>query len=73
MLLPPTLKRDGASRPLFFRARFYREASQTRDYCVAKNAPLRRASLAQGRLLRAARPDHALREEPLLGMTIAFC
>jgi len=28
---------------------FDKEASQTRDYCVAKNA-LRRATLAQGRL-----------------------
>jgi len=37
------------------------EASQTRDYCVAKNATL-----------RAARPDPSLRKERLLGMTIAL-
>jgi hypothetical protein len=36
-----------------------REASQTRDYCVAKNATL-----------RAARPDPSLRKERLLRMTI---
>jgi hypothetical protein len=40
-------------------AQFDREASQTRDYCVAKNATH-----------RAARPDPSLREERLLGMTI---
>jgi hypothetical protein len=38
---------------------FGKEASQTRDYCVAKNATL-----------RAARPDSSLRKERLLGMTI---
>jgi len=37
---------------------FDREASQTRDYCVAKNATL-----------RAARPDSSLRKEHLLRMT----
>jgi hypothetical protein len=49
----------------------YKEASQTRDYSVAKNA-LRRASLTQGRLqaVRAARPDLSLRKIGLLGMTI---
>jgi len=36
-----------------------REASQTRDYCVAKYATH-----------RAARPDPSLRKERLLGMTI---
>src|SRR5208282_1075285 len=36
-----------------------KEASQTRGYCVAKNAPL-----------RAARPDSSLRKNRLLGMTI---
>jgi hypothetical protein len=36
-----------------------REASQTRDYCVAKCATH-----------RAARPDPSLRKERLLGMTI---
>ena len=36
-----------------------RDASQTRDYCVAKNATH-----------RAARPDPSLRKERLLGMTI---
>jgi hypothetical protein len=46
---------------------FGKEASQTRDYCVAKNATLRQA---QGRLLRAARPDPSLRKERLLGMTM---
>jgi hypothetical protein len=35
------------------------EASQTRDYCVAKNATL-----------RAARLDPSLRKKRLLGMTI---
>jgi hypothetical protein len=35
-----------------------KEASQTRDYCVAKDATQ-----------RAARPDPSLREERLLGMT----
>jgi hypothetical protein len=34
------------------------EASQTRDYCVAKNATL-----------RAARPDPSLRKKRLLRMT----
>jgi hypothetical protein len=34
------------------------EASQTRDYCVAKNATH-----------RAARPDPSLRKKRLLGMT----
>jgi hypothetical protein len=38
---------------------FDKEASQTRDYCVAKNAPL-----------RAARPDSSRRKERLFGMTI---
>jgi hypothetical protein len=38
---------------------FDKEASQTRDYCVAKNATL-----------RAARPDSSRRKERLLGMTI---
>jgi hypothetical protein len=38
---------------------FGREASQTRDYCVAKNATH-----------RAARPDPSLRKERLLRMTI---
>ncbi len=35
------------------------DASQTRDYCVAKNATL-----------RAARPDPSLRKECLFRMTI---
>jgi hypothetical protein len=43
------------------RPRIDTEASQTRDYCVAKNATL-----------RAARPDPSLRKERLLGMTIAL-
>ena len=38
---------------------FDKEASQTRDYCVAKNATL-----------RAARPDPSLRKERLFRMTI---
>src|SRR5579872_2256759 len=38
-----------------------REASQTRDYCVAKYATH-----------RAARPDPSLRKERLLGMTVKF-
>src|ERR1035438_8809322 len=38
---------------------FGKEASQTRDYCVAKNATH-----------RAARPDPSLRKERLLRMTI---
>ena len=37
---------------------FYKEAIQTRDYCVAKNATL-----------RADRPDPSLRKSGLLGMT----
>jgi len=45
---------------------FDKEASQTRDYCVAKIATLRQA---QGRLHRAARPDPSLRKERLLRMT----
>jgi hypothetical protein len=57
---------------------FDKEASQTRDYWVAKNATLPRASLAQGRQLRAARPDSlgklgtgsSLGKERLLRMTI---
>jgi len=40
---------------------FGMEASQTRDYCVAKNATL-----------RAARPDSCLRKERLFGMTIDY-
>jgi hypothetical protein len=36
----------------------YKEASQTRDYCVAKNATH-----------RAARPDPSLRKERLFRMT----
>jgi hypothetical protein len=58
-----------------------KEASQTRDYWVADNpsvafalsgqaATLRRASLAQGRLRRAARPDPSLRKKRLLRITI---
>jgi hypothetical protein len=49
------------SRPLLFapgtteRCNFDKEASQTRDYWVAKNATL-----------RAARPDPSLRKERLL-------
>jgi hypothetical protein len=35
------------------------DASQTRDYCVAKNATL-----------RAARPDPSRRKKRLLGMTV---
>jgi hypothetical protein len=42
-------------------AQFDKEASQTRDYCVAKCATH-----------RAARPDPSLRKERLLGMTIKF-
>jgi hypothetical protein len=38
---------------------FGKEASQTRDYSVAKNAAV-----------RAARPDPSLRKSGLLGMTI---
>jgi len=38
---------------------FDKEASPTRDYCVAKDATL-----------RAARPDPSLRKERWLGMTI---
>jgi hypothetical protein len=38
---------------------FGKEASQTRDYCVAKNATH-----------RAARPDPSLRKKRLLRMTI---
>jgi hypothetical protein len=38
---------------------FDKEASQTRDYWVAKNATR-----------RAARPDSSLRKERLFGMTI---
>ena len=37
---------------------FEKEASQTRDYCVAKNATL-----------RASRPDPSRRKERLLWMT----
>jgi hypothetical protein len=37
-----------------------KEASQTRDYCAAKNAAL-----------RAARPDSSRRKERLFGMTIS--
>jgi hypothetical protein len=40
-------------------AQFNREASQTRDYCVAKDATL-----------RAARPDPSLRKKRLFRMTI---
>jgi hypothetical protein len=40
-------------------SQFDREASQTRDGCVAENATL-----------RAARPDPSLRKERWLGMTI---
>ena len=40
-------------------AQFDKEASQTRDYCVANGATH-----------RAARPDPSLRKERLLGMTI---
>jgi hypothetical protein len=40
-------------------AQFDREASQPRDYCIAKYATH-----------RAARPDPSLRKERLLGMTI---
>jgi len=39
-------------------AQFDKEASQTRDYCVAKDATH-----------RAARPDRSLRNQRLLGMT----
>ena len=49
-----------------------KEASQTRNYWVAKNATPRRASLAQGGLPCAARPDPSLRKERLLGMTIVW-
>jgi hypothetical protein len=38
-----------------------KEASQTRDLCVAKNATR-----------RAARPDPSLRKNRLLGMTIEY-
>src|SRR4030081_849554 len=44
-----------------YRWRGFKEASQTRDYCVAKNATL-----------RAARPDSSLRKERLFGMTIDY-
>jgi len=40
-------------------AEFDKEAGQTRDYCVAKNATL-----------RAARSDPSLRKRRLLGMKI---
>jgi len=40
-------------------AQFDKEASQTRDYCVAKDATH-----------RAAHPDPSLRKGRLLGMTI---
>jgi hypothetical protein len=57
-----TLARDDgklSQNPPKVVAQFDREASQTRDYCVAKNATH-----------RAARPDPSLRKERLLGMTI---
>jgi len=51
----------------------YRDASQTRDYCVAKNATLLPPHHAKtGRVGdpgRAARPDPSLRKKRLLGMT----
>jgi hypothetical protein len=43
-----------------------KEASQTRDYCVA--ALLNRSCAT----LRAARPDSSLRKERLFGMTNCF-
>jgi hypothetical protein len=43
----------------WFGSGFDREASQTRDYCVAKDATH-----------RAARPDPPRRKERLLGMTM---
>ena len=49
-------RKDGRKKFLTFRTR-NKEASQTRDDWVTKHATLRRAPLAQGRLLRAARPD----------------
>src|SRR5208337_1412580 len=52
------LRRGDATRFLVV-GQFGKEASQARDYCVAKNATL-----------RAARPDPSRRKERLLRMTI---
>jgi hypothetical protein len=43
-----------------------KEASQTRDYCVAKG---RAPSTSSGQATRAARPDPSLRKERLFRMT----
>jgi hypothetical protein len=51
--------RNGNVGELAAVGQLYREASQTRDYCVAKIATQ-----------RAARPDSSLRKERLFGMTI---
>jgi hypothetical protein len=48
---------DGDSRPVL--VQFGKEASRTRDYCLAKNATL-----------RDARPDSSRRKKRLFGMTI---
>jgi len=50
---------SGGSTGIAVLAQFDKEASQTRDYCVAKYATL-----------RAAPPDPSLRKERFLGMTI---
>src|SRR5580698_9701360 len=58
---PGTISERILGTPSVFRGwcSLMNEASQTRDYCVAKNATL-----------RAARPDPSLRQERLLRMTI---
>jgi len=55
--------------------RFGKEASQTRGYCGAQNAPQRppyhaKTGARWGPRVRAARPDPSLRKKRLLGMTI---
>src|SRR5271155_970220 len=58
--LSPSRQRElGYSNFIALVLQFDKEASQTRDYCVAKNATL-----------RAARPDSSLRKERLFGVTI---
>src|SRR5580704_9600080 len=55
------MRGKGSSPLLSGSGQLDKEASQTRDYCVAKNATL-----------RAARPDPSLRKERLFRMTIRY-
>jgi len=60
----------GTPRYYALNGRLDEDASQTRDYCVAKNPSVAFALSGQAATHRAARSDSSRRKERLFGMTI---